>query len=80
MFDKILDIKDKAVDRVKNIGLVRGLEIGSGIAVVLGAIAINFLADDDLMATDIVENYDPDVIEAEGVVVEDSIDSDDETE
>ena len=80
MLDKILDIKDKAVDRVKNIGLVRGLEIGSGVAVILGAIAINFLADDDLMATDIVENYDPDVIEAEGVVVEDSIDSEDETE
>lgn len=80
MLDRILEIKDKAIDRVKNIGLVRGLEIGSGIAVILGAIAINFLADDYLMATDIVENYDPDVIEAEGVVVEDSIDSDDETE
>ena len=80
MLDRILEIKDKAVDRAKNIGLVRGLEIGSGVAVILGAIAINFLADDDIMATDIVENYDPDVIEAEGVVVEDSIDSEDETE
>ena len=80
MLDKILEIKDKAVDRAKNIGLVRGIEIGSGIAVILGAVAINFLADDDLMATDIVENYDPDVIEAEGVVVEDAIDSEDETE
>lgn len=80
MLDRILEIKDKAVDRVKNIGLVRGLEIGSGIAVILGAITINFLADDDLVATDIVDNYDPDVIEAEGVVVEDPIDSEDDTE
>lgn len=80
MFDKILEIKDKAVDRAKNIGLVRAIEIGSGIAVILGAFAINFLADDDLMATDIIENYDPDIIEADGVVIEDSTGSDDETE
>ena len=80
MLDRILEIKDKVVDRIKNVGLVRGIEIGSGIAVILGAIAINFLADDDLMATDIVENYDPDIIETDCVVVEDSIDSDDETE
>lgn len=80
MLDKILEIKDKAVDRVKNIGLVRGLEIGSGIAVFLGAIAINFLTDDDLMAANIIEDYDPDIIEADGVVVEDPLDSEDETE
>lgn len=80
MLDKILEIKDKVADRIKNVGLVRGIEIGSGVAVILGAIAINFLADDDLMATDIVENYDPDIIEADGVVVEDAIDSEDETE
>lgn len=80
MLDKILEFKDKAIDRIKNIGLVRGIEIGSGIAVILGAIAINFLSDDDLMATDIVENYDPDIIEVDDVVVEDSINSDNETE
>lgn len=80
MLDKILEIKDKTVDRIKTVGLVRGIEIGSGIAVILGAIAINFLADDDLMATDIIENYDPDVIEADSIVVENSIDSEDETE
>lgn len=80
MLDKILEIKDKAIDRIKNVGLVRGIEIGSGIAVILGAIAINFLADDDLMATDIVENYDPDIIEVDDIVVEDSTDSNDETE
>jgi len=80
MLDRVLEIKDKAVDRIKNVGLVRGIEIGSGIAVILGAIAINFLADDDLIATDIIENYDPDIIEVDSVVVEDSTDSDDETE
>lgn len=79
MLNKILEIKDKVADRIKNVGLVRGIEIGSGIAVILGAIAINFL-DDDLMATDIVENYDSDIIEANGVVVEDALDSEDETE
>lgn len=80
MLDKILEIKDKAINRIKNLGLVRGIEIGSGVAVILGAIAINFLADDDLMATDIVENYDADIIEVDEVVVEDSTDSEDETE
>lgn len=80
MLDRILEIKDKVVDRIKNIGLVRGIEIGSGVAVILGAIAINFLADDDLMATDIIENYDTDIIETDGIVVEDLIESDDETE
>ena len=79
MLDKLLEIKDKVTDRIKNVGLVRGIEIGSGIAVILGAIAINFL-DDDLIATDIVENYDPDIIEADGVVIEDAIESEDETE
>lgn len=80
MFDRLMEIKDKVIDRVKNIGLVRGIEISSGIAVILGAIAINFLADDELVATDIIENYDPDVIEADGTMVEDENDSEDKTE
>ena len=75
MFDRILDIRDRVIDRVKNVGLVRGLEIGSGVAVIIGAVLINFLSGDDLIASDIVEHYD-DVIEVEDAIVEDDNDSD----
>lgn len=77
MFDKLVDIKDMAVDRLKNLGLVRVIELGSGVAILMGAVLINFLTGDELMATDIVNNYE-DVIEVEDAVVEDATDDDSE--
>ena len=79
MIEKLADIKDKAVDRIKNIGLIRGLEIGSGIAFLLGAVFVNFLADDELAATDILENYES-TINVDDVTVEDVVDDTDDDE
>ena len=79
MFDKILEIRDTTVHRIKNIGLIKGLEIGSGLAVLAGAIILNFLVEDDLAANDILDDYN-DMINAEGVVVEDVVDTDNDSE
>lgn len=73
MLDRILEIRDRVIDRIKNVGLVQGLEIGSGVAVILGAVLINFLSSDDLIASDIVEHYD-NVIEVEDAVIENATD------
>ena len=70
MQDKVLAIKDEVINRVKNVGLVRGIEIASGIAVALGAILINFLSEDELIATDIIENYEPNDAEIDDGVEE----------
>lgn len=62
--DKLLKVKNDISDRIKNIGLIRGLQIGSGIAVLAGAVLINLLAGDDLVATDILDSYGDDAIKA----------------
>ncbi len=56
MLDRRLNIKDKLLN--KNIDTTRKLEIGSGIAVILGAVFINFLSD-DISSTDYTEDYEP---------------------
>lgn len=75
MQDKLLAIKDEVIDRVKNVSLVRGIEIASGIAVALGAILINFLSEDELVATDIIESYEPNDVEIDYEVEEASTDT-----
>lgn len=73
MFDKVLEIKDTVINKAKNVSLVQGLEIFSGVAVLLGGICINFLSSDDLLADDILEKYDS-PIEIEDAVIEDNHD------
>lgn len=75
MQDELLAIKDEVIDRVKNVSLVRGIEIASGIAVALGAILINFLSEDELVATDIIESYEPNDVEIDYEVEEASTDT-----
>lgn len=75
MFDKLLDIKDRAVKKIQNIGLVRTLEIGSGVAALIGLIFVAASSGDNTLASEIVENYD-DSIEIEDAVIEDSDKSD----
>ena len=73
MFDKVLEIKDAVVNKAKNVGLVQGLEIFSGVTLLLGGICINFLSSDELLADDILEKYDS-PIEIEDAVIEDKHD------
>ena len=70
MFDKILEIKDEVISRVKKIGLVKGLEIGSGVAAILGLILIAGFSGDDILASDIVEEYE-NTIDIKDAVIED---------
>lgn len=76
MFDKLIGIKDETINRIKNVGLVRGIEIASGAAVLFGAILVNLLSGED-----ITENYEPEIIDVNDAVVEDTVDEPDtETE
>lgn len=75
MLERIAEIKDKVVNNVKTLGIVRIMEIGSGVAVLFGAILIRLSSDNELMATDILENYDSEPIETDSIVVDNETDS-----
>lgn len=75
MLERIAEIKDKVINNVKNLGIVRIVEIGSSVAVLFGAILLRLSSDNELMATDILENYDSEPIETDSIVVDDETDS-----
>ena len=70
MFDNFINMKNKLIDRVKNVSLIRALQIGSGAAVIIGTILINLVADNDIIASDVLDKYENDA--------NSSIDDDDE--
>ena len=79
MFDKILEIKDEVVSRVKKIGLVKGLEIASGIAAIAGLVLIAGFSGDDILASDVIEEYES-TIDVDDAVIEDAEISDETSE
>ena len=69
MTDIFKQKKDEAVDKVKSIGLTRGLELVAGVSALIG-IGLVWLASNE----DIIEPYENDIVEASNVeVLDDSI-------
>lgn len=58
MFTKIKEIKDTVVTSLKNVTITRWLELGAGVALVIGGILIKAVSDEDISEMKIVENYD----------------------
>lgn len=71
MFDKLNEFKNNAVDRIMNLGLIRGLQIASGCIFFMGIMLANLIGDQDLRATDIL-NDDSDELDVEDFVIEDT--------
>lgn len=78
MLDRILEFKDKTIDRIKSLEFIQKIEIGSGLLGIIGLGLLALSIDDELVANDIIEKYESDIIETDAEVID--TDSDDISE
>lgn len=55
MFDKLIELKNNAINRIANLDIVQGMGIVSGISMIFGVLLINLFSDDELNT---IETYD----------------------